>query len=125
MQVGGTIESVTLGGRTFEPAADISTQRILGGWQNNVLANGNGGVRLIKLRVPGQLNGFALAVDDSRGDQEFLQELADRKNLFPATFVYPSGEIYQGNMQIVDELAYSNDNATATFALKGSKLTKQ
>jgi len=38
--VGGSIESITLGGREFAVAADAESQRKLGGWENEVQANG-------------------------------------------------------------------------------------
>ena len=40
--VGGSIESVTLNGRPFPVAADAEAQRKLGGWENEVQANGDG-----------------------------------------------------------------------------------
>ncbi len=40
--VGGSIESVTLDGRTFAVAADAEAQRKLGGFENEVQANGDG-----------------------------------------------------------------------------------
>jgi len=50
--VGGSLESITLNGREFPVAADVEAQRKLGGWENEVLANGDGSGRLIKTRVP-------------------------------------------------------------------------
>ena len=45
MSVGGSIESVTLNGRSFAVAADADSNRFLGGFVNDVQANGNGSGR--------------------------------------------------------------------------------
>ena len=80
---GGSIESVTLDGREFPAAADAEAQRKLGGFENEVQPNGNGTARVIKTRVPWSLDGLTIEIDDSRGDHEFIQELADRNTEFP------------------------------------------
>lgn len=124
--IGGSIESVTLDGRNFPVAADAEAQRKLGGFENEVQANGDGTARLIKTRVPLSLDGLVLEVDDDRGDQEFLQELSNRNDYFPVAISYPSGATYQGTAQIVGETQASSQNATAAVSLMGpGVLTKQ
>jgi hypothetical protein len=126
MPVGGSIESVTLAGRIFPVAADADVTRKLGGFENEVLANGDGSARLQKTRVPANLSGLVLSVDDARGDQEYIQELADGKDFFPASITLASGEIWQGALQIQGEFTYSTQTATATLNLSGAgKITKQ
>ncbi len=123
---GGSIEEVTLGGRSFAVAADAEAQRKLGGFENEVQANGNGTARLIKTRVPLSIDGLTIEVDDDRGDQEFLQELANRTDFFPIAITYASGISYQGSAQIVGENPASSQNATAAISLMGPGiLTKQ
>jgi len=126
MGVGGSIESVSLSGRYFAVAADAESNRKLGGSENEVQANGDRSARLIKTITPFKLDGLTLDVDDLNGDQEFLQELADRNDFFSINITYASGSIYQGSAQITDELQYSNSNATASVTLEGTAtLTKQ
>lgn len=126
MATGGSIESVNVGGREFAVAADAEAQRKLGGWENEVLANGNGTARQIKTRVPLSLEGLTLEVDDDRGDQEYLQGLADGSSFFVLGVTYASGLTYQGQAQITGEFAYSNTSATAQTNFGGpGKLTKQ
>lgn len=126
MTTGGSIESVTLNGRYFAVAADAEASIKLGGFENEVQANGDGTARLIKTRVPLSLDGLQLDTDDDAGDQEFLQELADMKDFFPGTATLASGAIWQGSMQITGELARSSQNATTAVNLSGTgKLTKQ
>lgn len=123
---GGSIESVTLDGRNFPVAADAEAQRKLGGFENEVQANGNGTARLIKTRVPLSIDGLTIEVDDDRGDHEFLQALSDRNDYFPVAITYASGSTYQGQAQITGELQVSSQNATAAVSLMGpGVLTKQ
>ena len=118
--VGGSIQEVILAGRTFAVAADAEAQRKLGGWENEVQANGDGyTARLIKTRVPLSITGLTLEVDDSRGDNEFLQELANRLDFWPLSVTFASGKTYQGSGQITDALETSSQNATAAVSLSG------
>lgn len=126
MPVGGSIESVTLAGRVFPVAADADVNRKLGGFENEVLANGDGSARLQKTRVPASLANLVLSVDDDRGDHEYLQGLADGQDFFPATISLASGVIWQGTLQIQGEFLYATMTATATVNLSGTgKLSKQ
>jgi hypothetical protein len=123
---GGSIESVGLDGRNFPVAADAEVQRKLGGFENEVQANGDGTGRLIKTRVPLSIDGLTLEIDDDRGDQEFLQDLADRTEFWPLDITYASGVTYQGTAQIVGENPASSQNATAAISLMGpGRLQKQ
>lgn len=123
---GGSIESLTLDGRNFAVAADAEAQRKLGGFENEVQANGNATARLIKTRVPLSLDGVTVEIDDDRGDHEFLQELSDRNDFFPIAITYASGNTYQGTAQLVGETQASSQSATAPVSLMGpGVLTKQ
>lgn len=124
--VGGSIESITMGGRTFAVAADAESQRKLGGFENEVQANGDGTARQIKTQVPLSIDGLTLTTDDDNGDQEFLKGLADGNDFFPIVISYASGISYQGSAQIVGEMQTSSQNATTTVSLMGPGiLTKQ
>lgn len=124
--VGGSIESLSLSGRGFPVAADAEAQRKLGGWENEVLANGDGGARLIKTRVPLSLEGVIIEIDDSRGDHEYIQELANSFDFFPVAITYASGITYSARAQIVGDFQASSQSATAPISLQGPGiLTKQ
>ena len=124
--IGGSIESVTFDGRVFPVAADAEAQRKLGGFENEVQANGDGTARLIKTRVPLSIDGLTIEVDDGRGDQEFLQALSNRDDYFPIAITYASGVVYQGTAQLTGEMQSSSQNATAAVSLMGPGiLTKQ
>lgn len=124
--VGGSLEAVSIAGREFAVAADAEVQRKIGGFENEVLANGNGTARLIKTRVPLSMDGITVEVDDDRGDHEFLQEVSNRNAFFPVAFTYASGAVWQGTAQIVGETQMSNQAATASVNFSGpGSLTKQ
>ena len=116
---GGSIESVTIAGREFPATADADVTRKLGGFENELLPNGNGTSRRIKMRVLPAFTGIVVECDDARADQEFLQDIADAEALVPIAVTYPSGTVYQGNGTIVGELGSSNQSATASFDIMG------
>tara|TARA_R110000751_G_scaffold47241_3_gene105867 strand:+ start:1506 stop:1886 length:381 start_codon:yes stop_codon:yes gene_type:complete len=120
MATGGSIESVTLDGRTYSVAADADSNRQVGGDSNELQVNGDRTVRLIKTAMPWQADGLALSIDDTNGDQEFLQALADRNDLFPIEAVYASGAIFNGTGQIVGEISVSSQATTVPIAIGGS-----
>lgn len=126
MSVGGSIESVTLDGRTYAVTGDAEVQRKVGGFENEIQPNGDGTARLIKTLVPWGLDGLVIDIDDDQGDQEFLQELQNRNDFFPITATYASGKVWQGTGQIVGETQYSNQSTTASVSLMGTgSLTSQ
>jgi hypothetical protein len=119
MAIGGSIESVSVDGRLFPVAADAAANRNLGGFKNEVSANGNGTARLLKTRVPWMIDGLTLEIDDDRNDQEFLKRVADGKEFVDMTFTFASGHTYQGSGQIVDDLAFDSSKATAELKFSG------
>lgn len=124
--IGGSIESVTLDGREFAVPADADVNRKLGGSENELQMNGNGTGRLIKNTTGWALDGLSIETDDSRDDQSFIQELADRNDFFPVAITYASGITYQGTGQVIGENPASSQSATQTVSLMGpGKMTKQ
>jgi hypothetical protein len=123
---GGSILEVSLGGRIFPVAADAESNRKLGGCENELEMNGDGSARIVKTRVPLQLDGLTLEVDDARGDQEFLQGLADASDFFTFSATFANGTTYQGTAQIIGEFQCNSKNATAQVTLAGpGNMTKQ
>lgn len=125
--VGGSIEGLSLDGRIFPVAADADANRKLGGWENEVQANGDGmTARIIKTRVPLSIDGISLSIDDTRGDAEFLQGLQDKKDFFAISITYASGVTYMGTAIITGEVTVSSQNTTAAVSLQGpGKLVRQ
>lgn len=124
--VGGSIESVTIKGRNFAVAADADAARQLGGSQAEVQANGNGTSRIIKTKMPWMISGLAVAIDNVRGDLEFLQEIADGTDFVACEISLADGTTYQGKGTVTGELQAATQAATAEITLSGEgKLTKQ
>jgi hypothetical protein len=117
--VGGSIESVSVDGRLFAVATDASASRNLGGFKNEVAANGNGTARLLKTRVPWMLEGLTLEVDDDRSDHEFLKKVSDSSDFVDITITFASGHTYQGSGTIVDDVNYDSSKATAEVKFSG------
>lgn len=126
MAVGGSIESVSIRGRLFPVASDADVSRKLGGFENEVQANGDGSARNIKTRMPWMLGGLQIEVDENRADQQFLQEIADGNEFVAVAITYASGATYQGEGTITDALEFSSQTSTASVSLNGrGNLTQQ
>ena len=124
--IGGSIESITIAGREFAVAADADTGRKLGGTENTIEMNGNGTGRIIKTPIPSGLTGLVVSCDDSRGDQEFLEDIKNGNNFVPVAPTYASGITYQGVAIITGELVFNNQSSTMAFDMQGAgKFTKQ
>lgn len=126
MSVGGPISSIEFANRPFSVAADAEATRKLGGFENEIVSNGDGTVREIKTMVPLFIGGLVIDIDDDRDDQSFLQLQADTPGMKTLTVTYASGSTWQATAQIVDEITYNNQTTTAGIAFSGpGKLTKQ
>lgn len=117
--VGGSIESISLRGRLLPVAADADASLKLGGFENEVAANGDGSARIIKTRVPWQTSGLVVEINKDRADLEFLQEIANLKDYEIVTITMVSGATYQGRGMITGEVQMSTQNSTASLNLMG------
>lgn len=126
MATGGSIESTSIGGREFTVAGDADSSRDLGGFTIEFQPNGNGTAREIKTRKPWQLTGLTIEIDDSRGDQEYLQNIMDSGDIVAIGITYVTGETYQGQGKPSGDLQASSASATADVTLSGpQKLSRQ
>lgn len=124
--VGGSIQSISIRGRIFPVAADAEANKKLGGFENEVQANGDGTARKIMTRVPWMIDGLQIEINDTRADQEFLQEIADEQDFVSITIELASGTVYEGTGTITDEIQASSQNATASIKVGGpGKLSPQ
>ena len=125
MSTGGSIQSVSIAGRTFSVTADSDSNRKLGGFENNPEPNGDGTARDIKTRVMWNVDGMSISIDDDRGDQEFLQDVADGADAVIA-ITYASGAVYQGSGNLTGDIASASQSTSLPINLMGpGKLTKQ
>lgn len=117
--VGGSIQSLTIRGRVFPVASDAEANKKLGGFENEVQANGDGTARKIMTRVPWSVDGLQIEINDDRGDHEFLQEIADGLDFVSIEMELASGTVYAGTGTITDEIQGSSQSATATIKVGG------
>lgn len=117
--VGGSIESISIRGRLFPVASDAEATKKLGGFENEVQSNGDGGARLVKTRIPWGIDGVQVEISDARADAEFLQEIADGFDWVPITITLASGVTYQAKGTVAGEVGSSTQNATASITLSG------
>lgn len=117
--VGGSIESISIRGRLFPVAADADSNLKLGGFETEIMPNGDGSGRKVKTRVPWVMDGLTVEVDHDRGDLEFLQERANEDGFVAITITYASGVTFQASGSVTDELQFSSQNATASLSLSG------
>lgn len=124
--IGGSIQSITIDNRIFPVASDAEANKKLGGFENEVQANGDGTARKIMTRVPWMIDGLQVEINDDKADLEFLQGIADRLEYVAMTMELASGTVYQGTGTITGEVQSSSQNATATIKLEGpGQLTAQ
>lgn len=117
--VGGSIQAISIRGRLFPVASDAEANKKLGGFENEVQANGDGTARLVKTRVPWSIEGLQVEINNDRGDHEFLQEIADGLDYVSITMELADGTVYEGTGTVVDEVPASSQNATAPIKLMG------
>lgn len=117
--VGGSIVKVTIRGRIFPVASDADATKKLGGFENEVAANGDGSARKIMTRVPWSIDGLQLETSDARADHEFLQEIADSLEWVPISMELASGAVYQAQGTVSSELGSSSQSATTAVTLSG------
>jgi len=126
MAIGGSIESISVKSRNFPVAADADSNRDLGGFTNEVQANGDGSARQVKTRKPWKLEGIQLEIDNVKEDLEFLQGVSDAQDWVPILVTYVDGTSYQGRGTLNGDVMAASQNATSTLEFSGpDKLKKQ
>ena len=122
---GGPIEEINIHGRPFTVVGDSGGTRGLGGKESEVKVDGAGNPYASSSRVPSGLSDLDILVDDDRGDQEFLQDIANRAAFGNVTVTFNSGAIYGGLMTISGEIKFDVKESKCSISLMGGKLTKQ
>ena len=124
--VGGSVESVSIKGRSFAVAADADPNRNIGGSTNEIMPNGDGTARIKSTKAPWKYDGLNLANDENRADQDFLQDVVDSMEQVSITVTHADGSTYSGTGTIIGEIVASSQSATIAVSLSGmGKLVKQ
>lgn len=117
--VGGPIREVNIAGRPFQVGGDNEVEFFPGGWTNEVESNGDGSSRLIKSPKTGQLNKVPIVIDDSRGDEAFLQEIMNKHEFVKIYFTDINEHVYGGEMQIVGDAMTNKRTMIKEIDLQG------
>lgn len=124
--ISGSLRGMSIKGREFSATADADLARKLGGVENEVQPNGDLTARIVQTVVPWRVGGITVGIRDDRGDQEFLQEIADSGEEVHITFTFRSNIAYQANGTIVGEIAFNSMAGTAGIECAGGgTATKQ
>ena len=116
---GSALTSIVLAGRRFTCDSEDEPKFKLPGYENEVAPNADGTFRQKKTRVAGTITDVNIVMDDSRGDQAFIEEAAASLDFLPVTATKVDGTIVSGNMQITDEKVLDVKANTMAITLAG------
>lgn len=117
----GAWESITINGRRFTCKADDDvTYHLSGGYENEILPQGDGTMQMKKTRVSGAISGININIDDSRDDLEFIEQCQNGTDFFPVTGTKVDGTVLSGSMQITDKNDVSSAENTLELSLEGT-----
>jgi hypothetical protein len=127
---GGSVPSISLSGRSFAVDAEADLGQMFKKFENEVKANGNGSLRLIRKAIPQVLDGIGLSIDDSLNDMEYLNDLNDNGDgdpdgMFNVTVVMPSGAIYSGRGQFIGDIKKQTQESMAEVTINCFGMRKQ
>jgi hypothetical protein len=124
MTTGGSIQEVSIGARVFSVAADAEGTRKLGGFESEIKMNGDASSREILTRVAWSITGLVLSCDETRADQDFIQDCSDgigsdKDGYFPITITDAGGFTRRGRGKPNGEAPFNTMNSTVTVTLTG------
>ena len=124
MALHGAVRDMSVNGRNFKVAHDGSGSKNIGGRQNEVAMNGDGTFRTIQTVMPGSFSDIQVEIDDSRGDQEFLQNISDDGLPVPVVVTYADNVSYSGDVVPTVEINPDQNTGIASMSFQGGKLTQ-
>jgi len=124
MSIAGAMRSLTINGRGFRVSHDGSGNKAMGGRNNEVAMNGDASFRVIQTVMPGSFSDVQVEADDSRGDQEFLQELSNDGLPVPVVATYAANISYTGDLVISGEISKDENTGLISLSFQGGELTK-
>ena len=84
-----------------------------------MVANSDGTSRVKKTRVVGTITDINIVTDDSRGDEQFIEQTASNLDFVPISATKIDGTLISGNMQITDEKVLDGKANTMALSLAG------
>lgn len=127
----GTMRSMEIAGREFKVVGDADGTRDLGGHTVELTPLSRGAIKKIVTKN-WSIEGLSLALNDLRGDQEFLNRVAsgiepgaDADGWYSISFTFASGLTYGGRGSVVGDVQKSSANGTATVNFGGPGLLER
>lgn len=124
MAIHGAMRSLTIKGRGFKVAHDGSGNKVMGGRNNEISMNIDGSFRVKQSIIPGSFSDIQVEADASKGDQEYLQGLADDGLPIPVVATYASNVSYTGDVVIAGEVSKDENTGLVSLSCQGGPLTK-
>ena len=122
----GPVREISVRGRTFTLAADAECEVDLGGRKSTAEMNGDGTVRYVQEMKPWMISGAMVSIDTARGDQEFLQDVANGGEDSAISVTFQDGTVYAGTGTATSDIQFNPSKATASLELSGGQeLTQQ
>lgn len=115
----GALESIVIGGRRFTCDSKDEPKFKLPGFENEVLPNSDGTFRQKKKKVAGKITDINIVIDDSRGDQAYIEETAANLDFVDVSATKVDGTLVSGSMQITDEKVLDGGANTMAISLAG------
>jgi hypothetical protein len=115
----GDIRQVLINSREYDAAPEGTINLILTGFNNESQATGNGNVHTSQRRKLGGFDGLPLSIDDTRRDQESLQEVYNAGLPVPVTITMASGTVYSGSLVGEGELTANKGDGTLEVNMRG------
>lgn len=100
---GSDIRQMMIGGREFDVAPESNVTYRLAGYTNESTPTGNGGMHTVQRRKLGGFESLPLSVDPTRGDIEYLQDLADKGEPVPMSMATATAT-YAGQLTIQGDI---------------------
>jgi len=124
-RTGGTVVEYSLDNRLYTVPAETEVTINLGGYNNKIVQVGSGSPITQVTKVSSMVEGLETAIDNDQDDLGALKRVQEKRVLVPFSITLADGNTYQGDVQIVDEIKYSTQKATASINLAGNPLEKQ
>ena len=114
----------TVGAREYNVKAGENADQDLGGFSSELIINGLGNGHKSLSRKPWGVESVMLGIE-SKGDQEFLQSLADSPDLGVITWSHINGSVYKGKGTVTGDLKHGLKDGYANVTLQGVAKAEQ
>lgn len=126
MAIGGSIESVSLSGRSFGVASDAAATLFPGGVNNEVRLNGDQvTARKIETAMPWKTSGLVLSIDFTTDDLQYINSIA-KSDFVAMEVTLADDSVWQGTGTITGEFGGDTQASTVALELSGpGEMTRQ